>query len=65
MSITYEAGSFIGGNFTLGAPRGESKVLPWTAMHADFWNTWQQAALEQYVAGCLQQGRNVRVTACQ
>ena len=65
MSITYETAPFVGGNFTLGDPRGALKALPWMAMHADFWNTWQQDALEKYVVGCLQQGRNVRVTACQ
>ena len=27
-----------------------------TTLHADFWNTWQQAALEQEVANCLNAG---------
>jgi len=27
-----------------------------TTLHADFWNTWQQAALEQAVADCLNAG---------
>jgi len=26
---------------------------PWYAMHADFWNTWQQELLDQLVADCL------------
>jgi len=64
-SITYEGTSWAGGDFTLGAPAGDGKALPWYAMHADFWNTWEQGALEEYVRGCLNGGRTVRVTACQ
>jgi hypothetical protein len=64
LSITYEDKGFTGGSFTLGGPRGHYHALPWYAMHADFWNTWQQAALEQYVDGCLRQGRTVRGNAC-
>lgn len=65
LSITYEDGAFTGGDFTLGGPRGSHHALPWSAMHADVWNSWQQAALEQYVDGCLRTGRTVRKTACQ
>ncbi|HMO57200.1 MAG TPA: DUF1996 domain-containing protein [Roseiflexaceae bacterium] len=65
LSITYEDGAFTGGNFTLGAPRGHHHALPTTAMHADFWNTWRQSALEEFVEGCLKRGRSVRATSCQ
>ena len=65
LSITYEDGAFTGGNFTLGGPRGQPHALSWTAMHADFWNTWRQSALEEYVNGCLKRARSVRSTSCQ
>jgi hypothetical protein len=64
-SLTYEGTRWHGGDFILGAPVGDPKALPWYAMHADFWNTWEQRALEEYVHGCLNNGRTVRVTACQ
>jgi hypothetical protein len=64
-SLTYEGTRWHGGDFALGAPLGDAKALPWYAMHADFWNTWEQGALEEYVRGCLNGGRTVRVTACQ
>jgi hypothetical protein len=64
-SLTYEGTRWHGGDFTLGASVGDAKALPWYAMHADFWNTWEQGALEEYVRGCLNNGRTVRVTACQ
>ncbi len=64
LSITYEEKAFTGGDFTLGGPRDHYHALPWSAMHADFWNTWQQGALEQYVDGCLRRGRAVRANAC-
>ena len=65
LSITYEDKSFIGGNFTLGGPRGQPHAISWAAMHADFWNTWRQSALEEYVNGCLKRARSVRSTSCQ
>ena len=48
----------------VGGQRGEHHALPWTAMHADFWNTWRQSALEEYVNGCLRRGRTVRGNPC-
>lgn len=65
LSITYEDGTFTGGNFTVGGPRSQAHALSWSAMHADFWNTWRQNALEEYVNGCLKRGRSVRSTSCQ
>ena len=65
LSITYEDGAFTGGNFTLGGPRGQPHALSWAAMHTDFWNTWRQSALEEYVNGCLKRARSVRSTSCQ
>ena len=64
LSFTYEDKSFTGGNFTLGGPRGDHRALPWYAMHADFWNSWRQSALEEYVNGCLKRGRTVRDNPC-
>lgn len=53
LSVVYEDKAFTGGNFTLGAAPGQQRALPWYAMHADFWNTWQQSALEKQVNECL------------
>jgi Domain of unknown function (DUF1996) len=53
LSITYTKPAFSGGEFTLGAPVGQGRALPWYAMHADFWNTWKQKALQGYVDDCL------------
>jgi hypothetical protein len=64
LSITYEDAAFTGGAFTLGAPRGHPMALPSYAMHADFWNTWQQSALNEYVEGCLRSARTVRNNPC-
>lgn len=63
-SITYEGTAWFGGAFTLGGPAMMPMALPPSAMHADFWNIWEPAALTQYVERCLQRGQNVRGTAC-
>jgi len=64
LSFTYEDKGFSGGTFSLGGPHGDHHTLPWYAMHADFWNTWRQSALEEYVNGCLRRGRTVRGNPC-
>jgi hypothetical protein len=54
LSITYEVnGGFSGGQFTIGGPAGSGYELPWYAMHADFFNSWDAAALQEYVNECL------------
>ena len=45
--VDYQVTSAVGAMLSSGDP---------TTLHADFWNTWQQAALEQAVAGCLNAG---------
>jgi hypothetical protein len=64
LSITYETPGYSGGNFTLGGPSGGTKTLPWSGMHADFWNTWDQAALTEYVNECLKTGQTDRPAGC-
>lgn len=67
LSVVYEDKAFTGGNFTLGGASGQSHALPWYAMHADFWNTWQQSALEKQVNDCLRSGSTgtIRPAGCQ
>ena len=66
LSVVYEDKAFTGGNFTLGGAPGQQHVLPWYAMHADFWNTWQQSALEKHVNDCLRSSNgDTRPQGCQ
>lgn len=51
ISIVYEHPTFYGGDFTLGGFGNDPKKLSRHGMHADFWNTWNQAGLEQLVRG--------------
>jgi len=53
LSLIYETPGYSGGSFTLGGRSGEHHALPWYAMHADFWNSWNQAQLDRYVNECL------------
>ncbi len=65
LSITYEVnGGYIGGNFTLGGPSGSARALPWYGMHADFFNSWDAAALNEYVEECLKTGQTNRPAGC-
>lgn len=64
LSITYETPSYSGGNFTLGGLSGATPTLTWRSMHADFWHTWNQAALTEYVNECLKTGQTDRPAGC-
>ncbi|MBC8162370.1 MAG: DUF1996 domain-containing protein [Roseiflexaceae bacterium] len=66
LSVVYEDKAFTGGNFTLGGT-SQQRGLPWYAMHADFWNTWQQSPLEKLVNDCLKSSANgtTRPSGCQ
>lgn len=64
LSITYETPGYSGGTFTLGGLSGGSRTLSWAGMHADFWNTWDQGALTEYVNECLKTGQTDRPAGC-
>ncbi|HEU4323123.1 MAG TPA: carbohydrate-binding protein [Roseiflexaceae bacterium] len=57
-------GGYSGGQFTLGGPAGGHHALAWYQLHADFWNAWQQPALDQLVDGCLRRRQHTGGLTC-